>query len=210
PNGKFGEVKGYPVGSKFKDRKACFEAGVHGKTRAGIHGSRRLGAYSICLSGNYEDDEDDGDFIVYTGTGGQRDSNTEVSTGSQITDQSFDHNDNAALKLNAQNGRPVRVIRKHCDDSPHAPQSGYRYDGLYKVERAYLAKGKHGFDVCRYQLRVSSSFEHGVEVTHFSVSGYLGRFLSLLGQEKRSEATKLYDFSCMSYCILPRTSWLSK
>ncbi|KAH6902584.1 PUA-like domain-containing protein [Coprinopsis sp. MPI-PUGE-AT-0042] len=151
PNGKFGEVKGYPVGSKFKDRKACFEAGVHGKTRAGIHGSRRLGAYSICLSGNYEDDEDDGDFIVYTGTGGQRDSNTE--TGSQITDQSFDHNDNAALKLNAQNGRPVRVIRKHCDDSPHAPQSGYRYDGLYKVERAYLAKGKHGFDVCRYQLR---------------------------------------------------------
>ena len=37
--------------------------GVHAVTVAGIHGSKKTGAYSVCLSGGYEDDSDDGDFL---------------------------------------------------------------------------------------------------------------------------------------------------
>ena len=103
------------------------------------------------MSGGYEDDTDEGDFIIYTGTGGQVDSYG--GTSSQQQDQSFSHPDNAALALNCQNGRPVRVVRGPNSDSPWAPHTGYRYDGLYKVEKAYLAKGKSGYVVCRYELR---------------------------------------------------------
>jgi len=42
-------------------RAAAAEAGVHGKTVAGIHGTKKHGAYSIVLSGGYEDDVDEGD-----------------------------------------------------------------------------------------------------------------------------------------------------
>jgi hypothetical protein len=38
--------------------------------RAGIHGSTSDGAYSVVLSGGYDEDEDKGDTFVYTGSGG--------------------------------------------------------------------------------------------------------------------------------------------
>jgi hypothetical protein len=75
---KFGHISGAPVGTKWDTRCAwlstfmllvindcnyrelCSKAGVHTPTIAGISGSR-YGAYSIVLSGAYEDDEDNGD-----------------------------------------------------------------------------------------------------------------------------------------------------
>ncbi|KAH6902583.1 PUA-like domain-containing protein [Coprinopsis sp. MPI-PUGE-AT-0042] len=150
PTGKAGKAS-VPVGTVYASRKACSEAGVHGPTFAGIHGSIRHGAYSIVMSGGYEDDQDDGDFIIYTGTGGQSDTFGERSQ--QVGDQSFSHKDNAALKLNTENGQPVRVVRGPNVHSKYAPEVGYRYDGLYKVEKACLAKGVSGRVICRYELR---------------------------------------------------------
>ncbi|TFK24494.1 SRA-YDG [Coprinopsis marcescibilis] len=153
PNGRMGHIPGFPIGTTFSSRKECANARVHGKTVAGIHGCKK-GAYSIVLSGGYEDDTDEGDFILYTGTGGREDSFGGVSKNSpQTHDQSFKHPDNAALAENARTGRPVRVIRGPNGHSPYAPESGYRYDGLYKVERAYLDKGASGFMICRFELR---------------------------------------------------------
>ena len=43
-------------------RKECALAGVHTANFAGIAGSQS-GAYSICLSGGYEDDKDDGETL---------------------------------------------------------------------------------------------------------------------------------------------------
>ena len=43
-------------------RKECALAGVHPANFAGIAGSQN-GAYSICLSGGYEDDKDDGETL---------------------------------------------------------------------------------------------------------------------------------------------------
>jgi hypothetical protein len=74
-------------------RQACADSGVHGVFLQGIHGSPTHGAYSVCLSGVYEDDKDEGESLyvalvafrclsallkaficsVYTGTGGKDD-----------------------------------------------------------------------------------------------------------------------------------------
>ena len=40
---------------------------------------------------------------------------------------------NLALKISVDTGKPVRVLRGYKLKSPFAPESGYRYDGLYKV-----------------------------------------------------------------------------
>jgi putative restriction endonuclease len=67
----FGELPGYPEGSRFGTRAELSEAGLYRPRVAGISGSEKEGADSIVLSGGYEDDEDRGDEIVYTGHGGR-------------------------------------------------------------------------------------------------------------------------------------------
>lgn len=41
----------------------CARAGVHGTNYSGIYGTKRDGAFSICVSGGYRDDKDQGDFL---------------------------------------------------------------------------------------------------------------------------------------------------
>ena len=142
----FGEIEGHPEGAVFESREALSKAGVHRPTMGGISGTAEEGADSIVLSGGYEDDLDYGDEIVYTGHGG-RDS----KTGLQIANQEFVRG-NAGLARNKTSGLPVRVIRGFQLDSPFAPEQGYRYDGLYGVNRFWEETGKSGFKVWRYQL----------------------------------------------------------
>jgi E3 ubiquitin-protein ligase UHRF1 len=47
------------------------EAGVHRPPVGGIAGSEKTGCFSIVLSGGYEDDVDNGDEFLYTGSGGR-------------------------------------------------------------------------------------------------------------------------------------------
>ena len=92
---------------------------MHTPNTAGISGGKS-GAYSIVMSGGYEDDVDEGDtmcvvdcrfparFIssrrrTYTGTGGYGDENRygggnrSRGGGVQTEDQSFEHKDNKSL-----------------------------------------------------------------------------------------------------------------
>ena len=71
PGPVFGHINGYPAGSYFGSRAELAEAGVHRHRQAGISGSASKGADSIVLSGGYEDDQDFGDTIIYTGYGGR-------------------------------------------------------------------------------------------------------------------------------------------
>jgi putative restriction endonuclease len=124
---------------------------VHRPLIAGISGSEKEGADSIVLSGGYEDDEDLGDEIVYTGHGG-RDS----ESGKQVAHQHLTRG-NLALAHSSINGLPVRVIRGVNLDSPYAPRSGYRYDGLYIVDDYFVDDywqelGKSSFRIWRYRL----------------------------------------------------------
>jgi putative restriction endonuclease len=92
-----------------------------------MHGIAPEGS-SIVLSGGYADDIDEGELIVYTGEGG-RDPNTQR----QISDQQLTRG-NLALARNFIEGNPVRVNRGSTLDSKYAPLSGYRYDGLYRID----------------------------------------------------------------------------
>ncbi len=143
----FGEVPGVPEGTMFENRAALVERRVHINRQWGIVGNRERGAESVVVSGGYEDDEDYGDVIIYTGHGG-RDS----STGKQIADQSIDDTGNAALVTSHVNQVPVRVIRGPRKNDKHAPSSGYRYDGLFQVEKFWQRRGLSKFQVCLYRL----------------------------------------------------------
>ena len=53
----FGHIDGIPVGQVFDSRKEVAAAGLHAPLMSGIWGAQE-GAYSIVLSGGYEDDID--------------------------------------------------------------------------------------------------------------------------------------------------------
>jgi putative restriction endonuclease len=98
----FGAIDGTVPGDLFESRAELARAGIHPPTQAGISGSQSKGADSIVLSGGYEDDEDFGDVIIYTGAGGQD------ANGRQIGDQVLERV-NKALALNQLERLPVRV-----------------------------------------------------------------------------------------------------
>jgi putative restriction endonuclease len=143
----FGEIIDNPVGTAYTDRKAVAAAGVHRVTVQGISGNGTVGAESIVVSGGYEDDEDLGDEIIYTGAGGN-----DPSTGKQVADQTINQHGNAGLVVSEENAYPVRVIRGHKGDSKFSPASGYRYDGLYRVTRHWAETGKSGYQIWRFRL----------------------------------------------------------
>jgi predicted restriction endonuclease len=147
PDWYIGEVPGVRVGDTFVDREEVRARKVHRAGQAGIVGTGERGAESIVVSGGYEDDEDYGSVIVYTGHGG-RDNNT----GRQVADQTFDTPGNAALLTSKLTGAPVRVVRGAHRGSPTAPSTGLRYDGLYRVVDAWQERGRSGFLMCRYRM----------------------------------------------------------
>lgn len=106
--------------------------GAHGARIAGIAGDTALGAYSIVVSskGAYEGlDRDEGNRLFYSGSHSHENKDPDrpgkSSTGTQ------------ALKASLASGRPVRVLRSGGGTGNHrwAPDSGIRYDGLYRVVR---------------------------------------------------------------------------
>ena len=143
---QFGHVEDVPIGSKFSSRMELSRAKVHRPSMAGICGSAALGAESIVVSGGYEDDDDKGDEIIYTGHGGN-----DITTGIQIADQELVRG-NKALTVNIEQDIPVRVVRGFKLKSHYAPRTGYRYDGLYKVVKYWDEVGKSGYRVYRYKL----------------------------------------------------------
>ncbi|XP_072402002.1 E3 ubiquitin-protein ligase UHRF1-like [Diabrotica undecimpunctata] len=163
----FGPIPGIDVGRRWKYRAQVSEVGVHRLIVGGIHGSANIGAYSIVLSGGYEDDIDQGDEFIYTGSGG-RDLSGNKRVNKQSMDQEFKRgnmalavNCNAPLDKNGAEatdwraGLPVRVVRKGNPkiNSKYSPKDGLRYDGIYKVVKYYPEKGESGFLVYRYLLR---------------------------------------------------------
>ncbi len=147
PDRYFGELPGYPVGATFPSRAAASAAEVHRPPMSGISGTGAEGADSIVVSGGYEDDEDLGDVIIYTGAGGN-----DPQAGKQIADQSIDQPGNAGLVTSQLEGLPVRVLRGAKGDPKYSPAAGLRYDGLYRVEDHWSEVGRSGFRIWRFRL----------------------------------------------------------
>ncbi|KAI0669923.1 hypothetical protein C8Q78DRAFT_976572 [Trametes maxima] len=155
----YGAIPGIPVGTWWETRQACSLDAVHAPWVAGISAGPQ-GAYSVALSGGYEDDIDYGDAFTFTGSGGRdlrgtKDKPKNLRTAPQSCDQSFDNHYNMALKKSCETKKPIRVIRGYKLDSPYAPAEGYRYDGLYTVEKAWMERGLNpkGYRVCKFALK---------------------------------------------------------
>lgn len=140
----FGEIPGYPVGSRFDGREEVRLAGLHRHGEAGISGHYRQGADAIVVSGGYKDDTDDGRVIVYTGHGGRE-------GGRQVRDQTLTQG-NLALARSEEFGLPVRVIRGAEGKWSGRPSSGYRYDGLFVVVNHWHEPSQDGPLIWRYVL----------------------------------------------------------
>jgi putative restriction endonuclease len=172
----FGDIPGIIEGDKFDSRIELSQAKVHRPTQAGISGSENEGADSIVISGGYEDDVDFGDEIVYTGHGG-RSNNSKV----QVADQTLTRQ-NKALAISCENSLPVRVIRGFNKHSKFAPETGYRYDGLYLIEEYWHEKGRSGYVVWRFRLS-KINYSHISEIN----SSILNEPESNYGETNRKE-----------------------
>jgi putative restriction endonuclease len=143
----FGTPDGVEVGQLFIDRRDLHQGFVHRPIQGGISGTKAEGADSIVLSGGYVDDEDHGDYILYTGHGGK-----DQKSGKQISDQSVDAPGNAGLRTSWVQGLPVRVSRGPHKSSPYAPPVGYQYAGLFLVVDSWVKVGIEGYRVVQFRL----------------------------------------------------------
>lgn len=149
-----GSVPGVKVGDHFYFRMELCVIGLHGPSQAGIdfitgknnHWNEPV-AISVIASGGYEDDEDGGDVLIYTGQGG----NNYISDKKQSFDQKLERG-NLALERSMHYGVEVRVIRG-IKDSRSPSGKIYIYDGLYKIEHSWLDKGRSGCGVFKYKLQ---------------------------------------------------------
>ncbi|KAI1204865.1 PUA-like domain-containing protein [Annulohypoxylon truncatum] len=116
------------VGTWFANRLVALQRGAHGSSMAGICGNVGAGAYSIVVSDNYADlDEDQGDVLFYSGSNSH--SNLDPTRPAPSTANT------KALKASLNTRRPVRVLRsgKARSGNHWAPECGLRYDGLYRI-----------------------------------------------------------------------------
>ncbi|XP_059289297.1 putative E3 ubiquitin-protein ligase ORTHRUS 4 isoform X6 [Lycium ferocissimum] len=142
--------QGILVGDSWTHRLNCRQWGVHWPHVAGIAGQAKYGAQSVVLSGGYEDDEDHGEWFLYTGSGGRDLSGNKRTNKDQSFDQLYT-NSNEALRVSCKQGYPVRVVRSHKEKrSSYAPQEGLRYDGVYRIDKCWRKLGKQGYKMCRY------------------------------------------------------------
>ncbi|XVF44394.1 hypothetical protein PTKIN_Ptkin02bG0116300 [Pterospermum kingtungense] len=155
----FGDLPGIKVGHHFYSRAEMVAVGLHKELQKGIdyigepYGKSEYIGYTfplaaaIVLSGQYEDDFDNREEIVYTGQGG----NNLLGNKQQVKDQVLLRG-NLALKNNNEQSVPVRVIRGHKCDHSYGKRL-YIYDGLYKVTDYWNEKGISGFKVFKYRLK---------------------------------------------------------
>ncbi|PWA88179.1 zinc finger (C3HC4-type RING finger) family protein [Artemisia annua] len=100
---------GVQVGETWEDRMECRQWGAHLPHVAGICGQSDYGAQSVALSGGYEDDEDHGEWFLYTGSGGRDLSGNKRTNKTQSFDQKFDKS-NEALRVSCKKGYPLFVF----------------------------------------------------------------------------------------------------
>ncbi|KAL5518903.1 hypothetical protein ACEPAH_586 [Sanghuangporus vaninii] len=155
---QYGHIPGVDIGAWWETREACSLDAIHAPWVAGISPGPQ-GAYSIALSGGYDDDVDLGNGFTFTGSGGRdlkgtKEKPKNLRTAPQSSDQTFENHFNRSLLKSSQTKRPVRVIRGYKSHSPFAPVEGYRYDGLYTVEKAWQEIGVNTkFLVCKFAFK---------------------------------------------------------
>ncbi|XP_076895920.1 histone-lysine N-methyltransferase, H3 lysine-9 specific SUVH4-like [Bidens hawaiensis] len=174
PPSRIGSIPGVDVGHQFFSRCEMVTVGFHnhwlcGIDYIGIGFQKEYPNYklpltvAIVMSGQYEDDLDNSEDVVYTGQGG----NNLLGDKRQISDQVMKRG-NLGLKNCLEQNVPVRVIRGHQSRTSYVGKV-YTYDGLYKVVRYWAEKGVSGFTVYKFGLkRLEGQPSLVTEQVHFS------------------------------------------
>ena len=198
----FGGLRDVIEGDLFKSRIDLAMSKVHKPIQAGISGSENEGADSIVISGGYEDDEDLGHIIIYTGQGG-RSNELKVQVANQMLTKG-----NKGLAISCEKQLPVRVIRKVNEKPSSSNEEGYRYDGLYSVTDYWHEKGKSGFIIWRFRLeKINHKINEEIDFdktmvkesdSNYRVSDRKDYAISRIIRETKVAqlVKKLYDNSC--------------
>ncbi|KAB1209617.1 Histone-lysine N-methyltransferase family member SUVH2 [Morella rubra] len=165
-----GSIPGVCIGDLFFFRMELCVVGLHGQAQAGIDyvpasqsSNGEPIATSIIVSGGYEDDEDAGDVIIYTGHGGQD------KFSRQCVHQKLEGG-NLALERSMHYGIEVRVIRGIKYEGS-VTSKVYVYDGLYRILDCWFDVGKSGFGVYKYKLlRIDGQPEMGSSILRLAES----------------------------------------
>lgn len=130
---RFGH-NGLTVGDWWPFQLFSLRDGAHGAKMGGIYGKISSGAYSVVISGGmYDDnDQDNGDRVLYSGSKGDQDDAAEVPPLTNAT---------KTLILSTKHRQPVRVLRSSKATGRWAPSHGIRYDGLYDVDSYAIKTG---------------------------------------------------------------------
>lgn len=159
-----GAIPGINIGDVYFFRMELCVIGLHGQVQAGIDyvtaarsSSGEPIATSIIVSGGYEDDDDKGYELIYTGHGGRDPNLHKHCVGQKL------QGGNLALERSMVYGIEVRVVRGIKVRSDVSPNNKvYVYDGLYKIVNCWVAVGKSGFEVFKYKLiRIEGQEEMG-------------------------------------------------
>ncbi|XP_059473771.1 E3 ubiquitin-protein ligase UHRF1-like [Neocloeon triangulifer] len=172
PKDHFGKIPGVPSGRLWISRLDICSYGVHRPPVGGICGTPATGVQSVCFSGGYQGDYDEGTSFVMSGSGGRDLSNNKRINKQQSFSQELKGNnlalalschaelneENGAKSLDWRQGLPIRVVRgyKLGKISKYAPDKGYRYDGIYKVVR-YFKDTSGGNVMWKFELRRDDS-----------------------------------------------------
>ncbi|XP_010484875.1 PREDICTED: histone-lysine N-methyltransferase, H3 lysine-9 specific SUVH7-like [Camelina sativa] len=146
---RIGLVSGVQVGDIFYYWGEMCLVGLHKQTVGGIDymttddGTVEPLAASVLTSGQYDDETEDLECLIYFGYGG-------ADKNSLPLDQTMDRG-NLALDTSRRIGNDVRVIRGRGDPNDETSKV-YIYDGLYLVSETYPVIGKTGHKEFKFQM----------------------------------------------------------
>lgn len=143
PANVFGH-NGLQIGDWWPKWICALRDGAHGRTQGGIYSRLGVGAFSIVVSGLYDElDKDHGSVLYYSGN---------KSHDNVDPNQAFMTPAITALQQSQRDQRLIRVLRTSGGKASHCPAKGLRYDGLYRIVDHAQAKNKKGGAYVRFKL----------------------------------------------------------
>ncbi|KAG8055033.1 hypothetical protein GUJ93_ZPchr0001g32458 [Zizania palustris] len=164
---RIGTVPGVEIGDIFYFRMELCIIGLHAPSMGGIdYMNAKFGdeddSVAICIiaAGVYENNDDDTDTLVYSGSGGISKNNEDRH------DQKLERG-NLALERSLSRKNVIRVVRGYKDPACLTGRV-YIYDGLYKIQESWKEKTKTGIDCFKYKLQREPGQPDGVAVWKIS------------------------------------------
>ncbi|MFH9660719.1 YDG/SRA domain-containing protein [Streptomyces sp. NPDC017248] len=205
-NGSMGErvighIDGIATGAVFPLRVDVKRANLHGDTQRGISRLKDVdGSYvadAIVLNGGYEDDQDDWVRITYTGASPDKDKSKDGKR--LLRSQSWEYQDNAALKLSFERKYPIRILRGPKGDARYSLPGYYRYDGLYEITATRTANSVSSapdgspIEICQFDLERLPAPDQELTAAERAITSALIQQQDLVREDEREHTAEQSD-----------------